>query len=55
MKESIKALTEMCSIFHTQLLISGFRRKEALKLTQTFIYATLNKPTTQSKEENKNG
>ena len=54
MKELFKDLADMCSIFHKQLILNGFSRREALKLTQTFIEATLNKPRT-SKEENKNG
>lgn len=47
-------LADMCSIFHTRLLMDGFKRREALKLTQTFIEATINKPT-NSKEEKKYG
>lgn len=52
MKELFEKLADMCSIFHTRLRLDGFSRREALKLTQTFIEVTLNKP---SKEENKNG
>ena len=51
---TFEQLADMCSIFHRRLRIDGFSRREALKLTQTFIEATLNKPKT-SKEENKNG
>ena len=54
MKESIKALVEMCFLFHANLLHRGFTKKEALKLTQAFVYATLNKQTT-SKEDKQNG
>ena len=54
MKELFEKLADMCSIFHRQLRLNGFSRREALKLTQAFVNATLNKPTT-SKEENKNG
>lgn len=54
MKELFKDLADMCSIFHARLRLNGFSRREALKLTQAFVNATLNKPT-QSKEENKNG
>ena len=54
MKELFEHLADMCSIFHSRLRLNGFSRREALKLTQTFIEATLNKPT-KSKEENKNG
>ena len=49
MKEMFEKLADMCSIFHNRLRLDGFSRREALKLTQTFIKATL------SKEENKNG
>lgn len=54
MKELFEQLADMCSVFHRRLLINGFSRREALKLTKAFIDATLNKPK-QSKEENKNG
>ena len=54
MKESFEILADMCSIFHRRLRINDFSRREALKLTQAFVEATLNKPT-KSKEENKNG
>ena len=54
MKELFEKLADMCSIFHSRLRHDGFSRREALKLTQAFVNATLNKPTT-SKEENKNG
>lgn len=50
MGELFKQLADMCSIFHNRLLLDGFSRREALKLTQTFIEATLNKAT-NSKEE----
>lgn len=50
MKELFVKLADMCSIFHKRLLLDGFSRREALKLTQTFVNATLNKPT-NSKEE----
>ena len=49
MKELYAKFADMCSIFHRRLRLNGFSRREALKLTQTFIKATL------SKEENKNG
>ena len=49
-----ETFADMCSIFHKRLMHDGFSRREALKLTQAFVNATLNKPTT-SKEENKNG
>ena len=45
-----ESLADMCSIFHTRLRLNGFSRREALKLTQAFVNATL-----KSKEENKNG
>ena len=51
MKELFEHLADMCSIFHKRLLLDGFSRREALKLTQAFVNATLNKPT-KSKEEN---
>lgn len=51
MKELLIKLADMCSIFHKRLLLDGFSRREALKLTQAFVNATLNKPT-NSKEEN---
>ena len=54
MKESFERLADMCSIFHARLRLNGFSRREALKLTQGFIDATLN-PKQKSKEENKNG
>lgn len=54
MKELFEHLADMCSVFHKRLRINGFSRREALKLTQTFVDATLNKPT-KSKEEIKNG
>lgn len=48
-----ESLADMCSIFHTRLRKQGFSRREALKLTQTFIKETMNKPNNQkSKEEN---
>mgnify|MGYP003314409243 CR=1 FL=1 len=53
MKELFKDLADMCSIFHARLRLNGFSRREALKLTQTFVEATFNKQT-KSKEENKN-
>lgn len=55
MREMFETLAAMCAVFNKNLRKSGFSRREALKLTQTFVEATLNKPTTQSKEENKNG
>jgi hypothetical protein len=54
MKELFVKLADMCSTFHTRLRLNGFSRREALKLTQAFINATLNKPT-ESKEEKQNG
>lgn len=54
MKELFKDLADMCSIFHARLRLNGFSRREALKLTQAFIEATLNKPT-KTKEEKQNG
>ena len=51
MKELFEKLADMCSIFHTRLRLNGFSRREALKLTQAFVNATLNK----SKEEKQNG
>ena len=54
MKELFEQLADMCSIFHRRLRLDGFSRREALKLTQAFIDATLNKPK-KSKEENENG
>ena len=54
MKELFKTLADMCSAFHRRLRINGFSNRQALKLTQAFINATLNK-STESKEENKNG
>ncbi len=51
MKELFEKLADMCSIFHKRLLLDGFSRREALKLTQAFVNATLNKPT-NFKEEN---
>lgn len=54
MKELFEKLADMCSIFHTRLRLNGFSRRDALKLTQAFVNATLNNPT-KSKEENKNG
>ena len=54
MKELFETLADMCSVFHSRLRLNGFSRREALKLTQAFVDATLNKQTT-SKEENKNG
>lgn len=54
MRELFKTLADMCSVFHRRLRLNGFSRREALKLTQAFINATLNKQT-KSKEENKNG
>lgn len=53
MENIFAKLADMCSIFHKRLLLDGFSRREALKLTQAFINATLNN--TKSKEENKNG
>lgn len=50
MGELFKQLADMCSVFYRRLLLGGFSKREALKLTQTFIEATLNKPT-KSKEE----
>ena len=54
MKELFETLADMCSVFHRRLRLNGFSRREALKLTQAFVEATLNKQT-KSKEENKNG
>jgi hypothetical protein len=54
MKELFIKLADMCSVFHARLRLNGFSRREALKLTQAFINATLNKQT-NTKEENKNG
>jgi hypothetical protein len=51
LKELFEQLADMCSAFQKRLRINGFSRREALKLTQTFINATLNKPA-KSKEEN---
>ena len=51
MRELFIKLADMCSVFHRRLRLNGFSRREALKLTQAFVEATLNK----SKEENKNG
>ncbi len=51
MKELFVKLADMCSIFHKRLLLDGFSKREALKLTQAFVNATLNKPVTKSKEE----
>ena len=51
MRELFVKLADMCSIFHKRLLMDGFSRKEALKLTQAFVNATLNN-STKSKEEN---
>lgn len=53
MKELFETLADMCSAFHRRLRLNGLSRREALKLTQAFVEATLNK--TKSKEENKNG
>ena len=50
MKELFEKLADMCSIFHKRLLLNGFSKREALKLTQAFVNATLIKPT-NSKEE----
>lgn len=50
MTELFVKLADMCSIFHKRLLLNGFSKREALKLTQAFVNATLNKPT-NSKEE----
>lgn len=50
MKDLFVKLADMCSIFHKRLLLNGFSKREALKLTQAFVNATLNKPT-NSKEE----
>ncbi len=50
MKELFEQLADMCSIFHKRLLLDGFSKREALKLTQAFVNATLNKPT-KSKEK----
>lgn len=55
MKELFEHLADMCSVFHRRLMINGFSRREALKLTQTFVNSILNKPTTKSKEEKQNG
>ena len=44
MDELFKQLADMCSVFHRRLRINGFSRREALKLTQAFVEATLNKP-----------
>ena len=55
MKELFEKLADMCLIFHTRLRLNGFSRREALKLTQAFVNATLTNKTTKSKEENKNG
>ena len=54
MKEAFETLADMCFSFHRRLRINGFSRREAIKLTQAFIEATLNKPKI-TKEENKNG
>lgn len=54
MADVFKTLADMCSVFHNRLRLNGFSRREALKLTQAFVDATL-KNTTKSKEENKNG
>ena len=51
MRELFVQLADMCSIFHKRLLLNGFSRREALKLTQAFINAILNKPN-KSKGEN---
>lgn len=51
MKELFEKLADMCSIFHKRLLLDGFSRREALKLTQAFVNATINKPEVKSKEE----
>ncbi len=55
MKELFEKLADMCSVFHRRLRLNGFSRREALKLTQAFIDATLTNKQTKSKEENKNG
>ena len=54
MKELFETLADICSAFHRRLRINGFSRREALKLTQAFVEATLNKQKL-TKEENKNG
>ena len=54
MKESFERLADMCSMFYARLIYNGFSRREALKLTQGFIEATLN-PKQKSKEEKQNG
>ena len=54
MNELFEKLADMCSIFHRRLRLDGFSRREALKLTQAFLNATLNK-STESKEEKQNG
>lgn len=54
MKELFETLADMCSVFHRRLRINGFSNRQALKLTQTFVEATLNKPT-KSKEDKQNG
>lgn len=51
MQELFEQLADMCSAFHRRLRINGFSRREALKLTQAFLEATINKPVTKSKEE----
>ena len=55
MKELFEKLADMCSIFHTRLRLNGFSRREALKLTQAFVDATLTNKTTKTKEEKQNG
>lgn len=42
------ALAEICGVFHKHLLKQGFRRREALELTKTYLSITI---TPEKKEE----
>ena len=39
--DAIKAMAEMCGIFHKHLKKQGFSNKEALSLTEAYLWATL--------------
>ena len=39
--DAIKAMAEMCGIFYKHLKKQGFSNKEALTLTETYLWATL--------------
>lgn len=39
--DAIKAVAEMCGIFHKHLKVQGFSNKEALILTEVYLETTL--------------